>query len=195
MLPVTGNTCRQLTRNQWAANAQLNIPRSRSWAAGAAAMHRANDQARDRPSPTADSLTARRAAATDTAKTYIVSASPRRAMVAANAALQDIAAARLDLREEAAQRRLRGTRSTPRAAAQTPETAEARHAAVELPEPRRRTAALGVLLGPASGPVAASESPTFLSFGHRRGAGRGTEAARTDVKLRKEEVTASDRPR
>ncbi len=182
--PVTGNNVVIYPQNQWAANAQLNIPLfvPAAWAAAI----RANDQVEIARFNGAD---VRRVVATNTAKTYIALVA-QKSQVAVNVLSRDIAAAQLDY----AKKRLNGGLGNKVDAARAAQTLETAEVTLQSSYQNLYSAqeALGVLLG-APGPVDASESPTFPQLPGLDEALAEGPKHRTDVKLSKEEVTASDR--
>jgi len=171
-------------KSQWGANVQLTIPLLAP-AAWANAI-RANDQVEVSRYNVAD---VRRVVATNTAQTYIALIARKR-QVEVNLLARDTAVAQLDY----AKRRLDGglgNKVDAARAAQTLETAEvALQASYELVYSAQE--ALGVLLGE-TGPVDASEAPTFPQLPGLGAALAEAPKQRTDVKLYEEDVKAADR--
>jgi outer membrane protein TolC len=182
--PVTGTNVTIYPQNQWAGNAQLNIPLfvPAAWAAAI----RANDQVEIARFNGAD---VRRVVATNTAKTYIALVA-QKSQVAVNVTARDTAAAQLDY----AKKRLNGGIGNKVDAARAAQTLETAEVALQSSYQSLYAAqeALGVLLG-TTGPVDASEAPSFPQLPGLDAALAEGPKQRTDVKLAQEEIRASDR--
>jgi outer membrane protein len=181
---ATGNNIVIYPQNQWAANAQLNIPLfvPAAWANAI----RANDQVEVARFNAAD---VRRVVATNTAKTYIALIAQKR-QVEVNVLARDTATAQLDY----AKKRLNGGLGNKVDAARAAQTLESAEVVLQASYQSLYGAqeALGVLLGN-PGPVNASEAPTFPQLPGLDAALAEAPKQRTDVQLNQEEVKATDR--
>jgi outer membrane protein len=182
--PVTGTSVVIYPQNQWAGNAQLNIPVfvPAAWANAV----RANDQVEIARFNAAD---VRRVVATNTAKTYIALIAQKR-QVEVNLLARDTAVAQLDY----AKKRLNGGLGNKVDAARAAQTLESAEVVLQASYQTLYSAqeALGVLLG-RNGPVDASESPTFPQLPGLDAALAESPKQRADIQLYQEEEKASDR--
>jgi outer membrane protein len=171
-------------QNQWAGNAQLNIPVfvPAAWANAI----RANDQVAVARFNEAD---VRRVVATNTAKTYIALIAQKR-QVEVNVLARDTAMAQLDY----AKKRLTGGIGNKVDAARAAQTFESAEVLLQASYQTLYSAqeALGVLLG-SSGAVDASEAPSFPQLPGLDAALAEAPKERSDVQLYQEEVKASDK--
>lgn len=182
--PVTGTTVTIYPHNQWAGNAQLNIPVfvPAAWANAV----RANDQVEIARFNEAD---VRRVVATNTGKTYIALTAQKR-QVQVNVVARDTALAQLDY----AKKRLNGGLGNKVDAARAAQTLESAEVLLQASYQTlyRAQEALGVLLG-VKGPVDASEEPTFPQLPGLDAALAEAQKQRSDVRLSEEQVKASDK--
>lgn len=182
--PVTGATVTIYPKNQWAGNAQLNIPVfvPAAWANAV----RANDQVEIARFNEAD---VRRVVATNTAKTYVALIAQKR-QVAVNVVARDTAVAQLDY----AKKRLTGGLGNKVDAARAAQTLESAEVVLQASYQTLYNAqeALGVLLG-GKGPVDASEEPTFPQLPGLDAALAEAPKQRSDVQLSEEQLKASDK--
>src|SRR5450755_611814 len=182
--PVTGSSVTIYPQNQWAGNAQLNIPVfvPAAWANAV----RANDQVEIARFNAAD---IRRVVATNTAKTYIALIAQKR-QVEVNVLARDTAVAQLDY----AKKRLNGGLGNKVDAARAAQTLESAEVVLQASYQTLYSAqeALGVLLG-RNGPVDASEAPTFPQLPGLDAALAESPKQRSDIQLYQEEEKASDR--
>jgi outer membrane protein TolC len=182
--PMAGTPVVIYPKNQWAGNAQLNIPLfvPAAWANAV----RANDQVEIARFNEAD---VRRVVATNTAKTYIALIAQKR-QVQVNVLARDTAAAQLDY----AKKRLTGGLGNRVDAARAAQTLESAEVLLQASYQTLYSAqeALGVLLG-SKGPVDASEEPTFPQLPGLDAALAEAPKQRSDVQLSQEQVKASDK--
>jgi outer membrane protein len=182
--PVTGTSLTIYPQNQWSGNAQLNIPVfvPAAWANAV----RANDQVEIARFNAAD---VRRVVATNTAKTYIALIAQKR-QVEVNVLARDTAVAQLDY----AKKRLNGGLGNKVDAARAAQTLESAEVVLQASYETLYGVqeALGVLLG-RSGPIDASEAPTFPQLPGLDAALAESPKQRSDIQLFQEEEKASDR--
>jgi outer membrane protein TolC len=182
--PITGTNVTIYPQNQWAGNAQLNIPLfvPAAWANAI----RANDQVAVARFNEAD---VRRVVATNTAKTYIALIAQKR-QVEVNVLARDTAVAQLDY----AKKRLNGGIGNKVDAARAAQTLESAEVVLQASYQSLYSAqeALGILLGSPE-PVDATEAPTFPQLPGLDAALAEAPKERTDIKLNEEEQKAADK--
>ena len=170
--------------SQWAGNVQIAIPllAPSTWAN----TIRANDQVEVSRFNEAD---VRRVVATNAARAYIALIAQKR-QVEVNVLARDTAAAQLDF----AKKRLEGGIGNKVDAARAAQTLESAEVALQASyrDLYRTQEALGVLLG-APGPIDAREPPSFPQLPGLDAALAEAPSRRTDIRLYREQVKASDK--